>query len=151
VTGDAVIDGAITVGTTSSLINLAGPGNLIGAGPANVTIASDAQINLVPGVGSAVVMDGAFNCSGVVTSRFGNAVQTSLLGSGIATIPSSSTFITVPFTGMTATGKVLATITGNFNGVTALSVVPNINEFYIYAPGIPSAPTNVMWMVIGLA
>jgi hypothetical protein len=151
VTGDAIIDGAITVGTTSSLINLAGPGNLIGAGPANVTIASDAQINLVPGVGSAVVMDGAFNCSGVVTSRFGNAAQTSLLGSGKATILSGTTFITVPFTGMTANGKILATITGNFNGAGAISAVPDANVFYIYSDAAVSANTNIFWMVIGLA
>lgn len=151
VTGDAVIDGALTVGVTTSLINLAGPGNLIGAGPANITIASDASIGITPGPGFSVNTDGPLNSSGVVTSRLGNAQQISLHGAGIATIPNNSTFITVPFTGMTATGKILATITGNFNGVTALSVVPSINEFYIYAPVIPTNPTNVMWMVIGLS
>jgi hypothetical protein len=151
VTGDAVIDGALTVGDTTTLINLAGPGNLIGSGPANIVIASDAQIGITPGAGFAVVTDGPLNCSGVITSRAGNAAETSLLGSGTATIPPGATFITVPFTGMTANGKILATITGNFNGAGAISAVPDANVFYIYSNAAVSANTNIFWMVIGLA
>ena len=151
VTGDIVVDGALTVGDTVSLINLAGPGNLIGSGPANIQIASDASISLTPGAGFSVNTDGPFNCSGVVTSRLGNPQQTSLFGSGMATIGTGSNNITIPFAGMTVGGKILATITGNFNNAGAISVVPSINEFYIYSQNLVGANTNIFWMVIGLS
>ena len=150
VSGFAVIDGALTVGTATSLINLAGPGNLIGSGPANIQIASDASIGLTPGVGSSVVVNGDFNCTEVVTSRSGDATATSLVASGTATIPIGTTLSTVAFPGLRSTGRALATITGNFNGAGALSVVPDFDNLFIYSQNAVSAATTVFWMIIRL-
>jgi len=150
--GDAtVIDGALTVGDATSLINLAGPGNFIGAGPANVVIASDATITLSPGPGLSVTTNGDSNASGIVRARFGSPAEVQIAAAGVAQITSGSNNVTVPFGGMTVGGKILATITGNFNNAGAISVVPSINEFYIFSQNLVGANTNIFWMVIGLA
>jgi len=151
VTGFAVIDGALTVGDTASFINLAGPGNLIGSGPANIAIASDAVISLTPGVGEAVVVDGDLSCTGIVTSRLADGSATSLVASGMATIPGGTTLSTVAFPGMRATGRALATITGNFNGAGALSVVPDFDNLLIFSQNAVSAPTTVFWLILRLS
>jgi predicted acyltransferase (DUF342 family) len=151
VTGNVVADGTLTVGDTTSVINLVGSGNVIGAGPENIIIASDAVINLTPGVGESVVVDGDLNCTGIVTSRAGDASATSLVASGVATILNGTTITSVAFPGLQSTGRALATIAGPINDAGGLSVEPFPDELIISSQDVVTADTNVFWMIIALS
>jgi hypothetical protein len=133
----------------SGIISLPGPGNAIGAAGANLALSSDADVVLDPGAGGFVTSLRPIRTTSTITANAGTATEAEIAASGVAVIASGTNNITVPFGGMSgATGRIIATITGNFNNAGAISVVPSFNEFYIFSQNIVSANTSIFWLVV---
>lgn len=88
---------------------------------------------------------GNIRAGGAIIAGQNSATQVGLLGSGTATLDGTGT-LTIPFTSMTGSGRVMATYNAPAGPLTPLSVQVGAGSFTVYG----TANASFFWMVIYL-